>query len=144
MLLFLFDLLYFTITFSSLYFVVNPNITVILQGVDFRRRQNTIVGVRKAPWTGIEDTPGCATTSREAAKGVRPPSLATLAPRGLTSYGSSIVSLNNSSCGGDQTQIKEELAMIIVGALPPCYKDLVSTSVHLTPPRFHKGVQRCH
>lgn len=35
---------------------------------------------------------------------------------------------------------EEELAMIDLGVLPPSCKDLTSTLVHLTPPKFYKGL----
>lgn len=33
--------------------------------------------------------------------------------------------------------------MIVLGMLPLNCKDLVSTLVHLTPSKFHEGMQRC-
>lgn len=49
----------------------------------------------------------------------------------------------SSSHGCGLAQVKEELGLVSTGLLPPSYKELVSASIHLAPPRFHEGVSYC-
>lgn len=48
---------------------------------------------------------------------------------------------SNNSDKGELAQIEEELSLISAGMLPPRYKDLISTSVHLAPLHFHESVR---
>lgn len=107
-------------------------------------RQRTVtVRARKAPWMGIEDTPGRIAAMVDITGDDQPATFLAIHPKEVSSQGPSIASANSSSHREESAQIKEELSLILTGVLPPSYKELVSASVYLAPPRFHESV-RCY
>lgn len=104
------------------------------------RRKSIPTQVRKAPRVRTEDTPGRATTAVDMAEAEQVP----LSPAGTQEEAGLPGPSSNRASDSDQAkpmQTEVELSLIFAGMLPPCYKELVSASVHLAPPWFHEGVE---
>lgn len=99
------------------------------------------LGPRKAPRVEIEDALGHVIV--DAVADNQPATSTTAYSKEVDPQDAPIVGGSGSLHGEESTQVKEELSLISAGMLPPRYKELVSTSIHLAPPCFHEGV-RCY
>lgn len=100
--------------------------------------RSVVAGSRKAPLVGIEDASGCVTMDTAVGSQLITSTIAYL--KEVDSHDTPVVGGSSSLHREESAQIKEELNLISAGMLPLCYKDLVSASIHLAPPRSPEHV----
>lgn len=114
---------------------MNLSVLAILRGVGSCCHKGVAVGACKALKMSVEDSPHHAFATTVTIKEAQPSS-STILPLREPSKANP----NNSYHSQARILTEEELSLIASGMLPPNYKDLASTSVHLTPLEFHEGL----